>query len=115
MALGNPTSITPQSTLGGATLTLTPASATNGNKFSNDARKLIFVTTGATPTNLTVHLGKTVAGQTVTPKTYAIAANKEFVVGPFSKAEYDQESGDAGYVYYSFDADTDVQTAVLSL
>jgi len=63
----------------------------NGNYCRNNGKTWLEVTNtnGAAQSRvLTVHFNRKVAGQTVTPKTYTLAAGASRRIGPFDPANY---------------------------
>ena len=117
MAISSPVSVTPQTInpVVGAEVTLVAANATNGHKFANDGQTRLFVKTGSTTATLTVEQGRLVNGKTVASVTLALAANKEYLIGPFPKQDFDRDPSlsDAGYVYFGFSADTNIYWALV--
>lgn len=114
MALGTPTPIVAQSAAEGVEIVWDAVSATNGFKFTWTVGQSIHIKTGATPVNMTVEIGKKVLGNSVSPKVFAIGANKEFVYGPLHKDHRREvDETDANKVYIHFDAEADVDCAVL--
>ena len=76
----------------GVNLTGTAAHATDGDAFPNTGKEFLLVTTGGTPTTVTIALSKTLDGQPVAPNTYSITTGG-LVIGPFPTALYNNSSG----------------------
>lgn len=77
----------------GAARTTPPAAdVTNGNSVANDGATWLEVDNADTATHpLTVHFGRSIDGQVVTPRTYTIPASAvAYKVGPFSAGDYGQ-------------------------
>ena len=66
----------------------------NGNSFVNDGmRTLLSIRNAAVARELYVYIPATVDGQAVTRQTYTIAANTDYMLGPFPTAIYNTITG----------------------
>lgn len=74
---------------GVAKATPTTGDATNNHSLANDGHTVIEVeNTGASSRVLTVHVDKTIDGQTVASRTYSISAGAVRQIGPFDIPTY---------------------------
>jgi hypothetical protein len=81
----------------------TPATAAASSMtFANDGRVFLHVKTGATTANLTTTVVRklddgTAAGIAGTNPVLALAANKNYILGPFDPAIYNDSNGEVGF------------------
>jgi hypothetical protein len=108
------TALTPQrfTTLGLAPAYVTPDAA--GVSFRSSGKQVLHVKNDSgSPVTVTLKIGKTVEGQSVTSPTATVAAGADKFFGPFSD-NYEQPDG-TDTVYVDFSAVTSVTVACLTL
>ena len=104
-----------QSSPRGAVFAPAACDASNGNKFSNDGRTLLYVENGgADSATVTIDTPATVGGLAVAQNAITLSAGQGKICGPFPPEIYNQPRGatDEGCVRLSFSgtgaADVDV-------
>jgi len=66
----------------------------NGSSFLNDGKRtFLSIRNGAVARTLYVYIPATVDGQAVTMQSYTVAANTDYMLGPFPTAIYNQAGG----------------------
>jgi hypothetical protein len=68
--------------------------------FDNDGLTLVYVKVGATPTNLTPTQQPCSHGRSVSA-AIALAANKDYLLGPFPREEFNDGNGQASFALSS--------------
>ena len=88
--------------------TMTTANKTDGNKFSNDGKTVIYVYASSTAPTITIQTPGTVDGLAVADRTASVTATQRKFFGPFPPSQYNQ-GNDEVYI----DVDNQCQIAVL--
>jgi hypothetical protein len=88
----------------GVDITTPPTAAASTMTMANDGRTLLCVKTGATTANLTLTPQAKIqdgsaAGIAGTPPVIALAANKQYLIGPFPTGVYNDANGELNIAF----------------
>ena len=88
--------------------TMTTANKTDGNKFVNDGKTIIYVYAHSTAPTITIQTPGSVDGLAIADRTVSVTASDRKFIGPFPPSQYNQ-GDDEVYI----DVDNQCQVAIL--